>query len=192
MPLHLFNNSLIVTDNKTLRSSDSVWYHCLYIGPEKLRVAGGPTETDPDSNTLGGWQLNAATEYLYSFGLVCSDWDSNSDILLCVAFEVNVNNEGGNITDTVDLSLTLWYKGLGEVVSKTQTIENSVVVGQSPRYKQFVTTFVIDWDKVDNVFEPEDILALRLNLETDSSEVDDIIVNFMSLKYKTTYVKEEV
>jgi len=47
--------------------------------------------------------------------------------------------------------------------------------------------FVINWDKVDNVVEVGDIVHVHLNLETDTSEVDDIIINNIAFHYNTTH-----
>ena len=39
-------------------------------------------------------------------------------------FEVNVDNTGGNVTDTVDLVCEAFYKGTGDTATKTQTQED--------------------------------------------------------------------
>lgn len=140
--------------NGVIRSSSSEWYHCLYMSALSVAPgASGATLTAPSANTLGGYQLNAASEYLYSSASVCSDWDNASDLNIVVTFEVNANNTGGNVADTVDLSLLTYYKGNAETANKTQTIENAVTIGASAQYKQFSTIFVIDYDKALNVVE---------------------------------------
>lgn len=53
------------------------------------------------------------------------------------------------------------------------------------QYKQFSSTHTINHDETDNVVEVNDIFAFRLNLKTDTSEVDDIIVNFVIFNYQT-------
>jgi hypothetical protein len=101
---------------------------------------------------------------------------------------VNVDNTGGSDTDTVDLSMTVYYKGAGETVTKSQTIEVPVTVGKSAQYKQFKTTFTIDWDYASNVVEVGDIIAFVFHLETDTSEVDDIVITNMEFYYPTTHL----
>ncbi len=150
--------------------------------------ATGPTFTACDTNTLGGWQLNAAGELLYFDTDVHSDWDGASNLSVEVKFEVNVDNSGGNAGDTVDLRLQCFYKGNAETSCKTQVVENAVTVGASARYKRFTTTFVIDYDAVDNVVEAGDVISMILNLETDSSEVDDIIIADASMYYPTGHI----
>jgi len=43
----------------------------------------------------------------------------------------------------------------------------------------------IDWDAVDNIVEVGDKMSFILNLETDTSECDDIIINTIMFRYKT-------
>lgn len=192
MPMHLFNNKIIITDDGGLRSYNSIWYHCFYVGPERLRVAGGPVETTPDGNTLGGWQIDAETEYLYGFAQVCADWDQSSNPDLCIDFEVNTDNTLGNVTDTVDLSVTAWYKGDGDTACKTQVAETATTVGQSARYKKFTCIHTFDREEAGNIIDIYDNFAFRVNLETDTSEVDNIIINFMCFRYKSTQARTEV
>lgn len=190
--MRLNNNALIVGDDGKLSASTAVWFHCHYLDSSKVRVAGGPVEVPPDANTLGGWQVDANTELLYFHARVCEDWDGASDLSVFVDFEVNTDNSGGLVTDTVDLRLVCYYKGLGDVVNKTQTLEEAKVVGQSAQYKLFNTEFTIDYDAVDNVVEALDRFSFILNLETDTSEVDDIIINHIVGQYRTAKVNREV
>jgi hypothetical protein len=133
---------------------------------------------------LGGWQLNAAGETLYYGAHIESDWDGASDIEVNIWWEVNVDNTGGSVGDTVDLKLVVRYKGEGDTVIKTQTQEVAVVVGQSAQYKQFQTNFLVNFDEASNVVDVLDVISFALNLETDTSEVDDIIITLVELRYK--------
>jgi len=81
-----------------------------------------------------------------------------------------------------------YYKGNGETSTKTQTIEVATVVGTTAQYNQFEAEFVIDHDLVDHVVEAGDKFAFILNIETDTSEVDDIIINAGSFHYNTTHI----
>jgi hypothetical protein len=139
--------------------------------------ASGATFVPPDGNTIGGWQLDASTELLYFGADIHSDWDGESDITVDLDFECNVDNTGGGDTDTVDLKLVAYYKGHDEVVTKTQTVEVATVIGKSAQYKAFHVPFTIDWDKASNVVQAGDIMHFVLNLETDTSEVDNIIIS---------------
>jgi len=165
----------------------SKWWFCHYIDMIEVSPGGsGATWTAPDANTIGGYQLDLETEYLYFSVRVCPNWDAASDLRLGITFEVNVDNTGGLVTDTVDLQLLCYYKGQGDTSSKTQTLEEATVVGQSPQYKTFQTLFTIDYNPGGgNDVEIYDVISFRLNLETDTSEVDNIIANFGAFAFKT-------
>lgn len=178
----------VVTDT-VIRGATSLYrryYHTALASTNP--GASGATWTAPGANSIGGWQLDAAGEVLYLNTDVHSDWDGATDLHLEVRFEVNVNNTGGLVSDTVDLKAAIYYKGLTETVTKSQTVEVATVVGQSAQYKQFEADFTIDWDYALNVVEVGDTIRVILNLETDTSEVDNIIVNDASFYYSTTHV----
>lgn len=193
MSMKLFNNKIILTDDGEIRFDGSVYWFCKYIDALSMAVgASGATWTSPDSNTLGGYRLDSVTEYLYCNAKVCKNWDEASDLEVIVFWECNVDNSGGNVGDTVDLLLNCYFKGDAETAIKTQVLEEAVTVGQSPQYKQFKTTFTIDYDDGSNPVDVDDLFSFRLNLETDTSEVDNIIVNFIILRYKTEKIHIEV
>ncbi len=180
-------NGQNLTGTGTIRAGSSVWDHEHDLFATSLDPgASGATRIVPDSNTLGGWQLNAAGETLYFEAHVEAEWDAVSDLRTNIWFEVNVDNSGGSAGDTVDLKLVIRYKGEGDTVIKTQTVEVATVVGASARYKQFKAAFTIDFDAIDNVIDVLDVLSFALNLETDTSEVDDIVIQLVELRYKTT------
>lgn len=182
-----------VTVGGPLRGATSLWwrehhYSIFSISPG----ASGATETAPDANTLGGFQLDVNTELLFFNCHVHPDWSADSDVEVHIHFEVNVDNTGGSVGDTVDLQLIVRMKGEGDTAIKTQTLENAVVVDQSAQYKAFETIFVIDFDSGTDPVDSGDLIALTLNLETDTSEVDDVIINHVMCRYKTKKVANEV
>jgi hypothetical protein len=148
--------------------------------------ASGATWTEPDANTSGGWQLNAATELLHLDSDVHGDWDGATDMTVEVYFEKNT--VGGTAGDTADLKLTAYYKAPGDTATKSQVVEVPTVVGDDAQYKQYKVVFTLDWDAASSVIEAGDILDLVLNLETDTSECDDVIVNHVTFHYHTTHV----
>jgi hypothetical protein len=150
--------------------------------------ASGPTWVVASANTTGGWRLTNAGWLLRGQADVHSDWDGASDLTVGVSFMVNVDNTGGGVGDTVDLKGTIYYKGVGDVATKSQVVEVSTVVGQSAQYRQFKANFTVDWDYALNVVEAGDVLAFVLNLETDTSEVDDVVVTSMEFFYNTTHI----
>ncbi len=150
--------------------------------------ASGAAWVDASANTTGGWRLTNAIHLLRGQVDVHSDWDAASDLTFSVNFMVNVDNTGGGVGDTVDLKATVYYKGVGDTATKSQTVEVATVVGQSAQYKQFKASFTIDFDAASNVVEAGDVLAIVLNLETDTSEVDDVVITSMEFYYNTTHV----
>ncbi|KKN76450.1 hypothetical protein LCGC14_0369590 [marine sediment metagenome] len=179
--------------NWTDVAGGSKWWHEHDLSVSSLsKGASGATEVAADANTLGGWQLSDAG-WLVNFGAHLEDiWDAVSDIEINVYFEVNVDNTAGNAGDTVDLKIVARYKGDGETAIKTQTVEVATVVGQSAQYKQFKATFAIAYDAGGNVIDALDVLSFVMNLETDTSEVDDIIINIVELRYRTNKPALEV
>ena len=183
----------LLTVPEAIRSNHSVWwrehhYTIFSVSPG----ASGATEVAPDSSTLGGWQLNASAETLFYNCHVHGDWSADSDLEAHVVFEVNVDNTGGNVGDTVDLKLIARMKGDGETPVKTQTLEIITTVGQSPQYKQFEAIFLVDFDDGGDPLDSGDLVTFELNLETDTSEVDDIIVNHVMCRYRSKKPQNEV
>jgi hypothetical protein len=174
---------------KAPRTTTSLYrrYYHLSLGSANPG-ASGATWVVASANTTGGWRLTNAAHLLRAQADVHSDWDGATDITVSVNFMVNIDNTGGGVADTVDLKLIAYYKGIGDVACKTQTVEVPTTVGQSAQYKQFKATFTINWDYALNVVEAGDVIAVVLNLETDTSEVDDIVITSMELYYPTTHV----
>lgn len=165
----------------------SKWWYCQYISMLEVSPGGsGATWTEPDANTIGGYQLDLSSEHLDFGARTCPNWDAASDLRMGIVFEVNVDNTGGLVTDTVDLQLLCYYKGVGDTSSKTQTLEEVTVVGQSPQYQVFQALFLIDYNPGGgNDVDIYDVLAFEVNLETDTSEVDDVIINFGAFAFQT-------
>jgi len=109
---------LVVKDS--LKASSGIWWYCKYI--DALNVSpgtSGATWTAPGVNTLGGYRLDASTEYLYFEGNVCNNWIGASDLEVVVFWELNVASVSA--TDTVELDLLCWYKGVAEDTTKYQS-----------------------------------------------------------------------
>jgi hypothetical protein len=164
---------------------------CQYIDASKAGVFGGATATEPNGSTLGGYRLNASSEELYFHASVCNNWDAASDLKFVVYWEVNIDNSGGNVGDTVDIRCRTYIKGEGDITPKLQTLEESTVVGQSAQYKQFKTIFTIDYDDGTNPVDVGDVICFFVNLETDTSEIDDIIINMCRFSYKVAKLLPE-
>jgi len=96
-----------------------------------------------------------------------------------IDFEVNVDNTGGNDTDTVKFQIDCYYKIEGEFANTIQSLSGSTVVGKANQYELSKQTVIITNMRL------EEIIAIKLNLDTTNSEVDNVIVNFVELKYQS-------
>lgn len=160
------------------------WHHHILAALSDATGASGATVTPPDANTIGGWQLDAAGENLYYSCHIGPDWDGATDMIFRVVFELNAG--GALATDTVDIKAIFRYKADGQTAIRTQTVEVATIVGVAAQYTQFKADFTFDWDiGGGNNVAAEDFISIDVNLETDTSEVDDIIVNMTAFKYKT-------
>ena len=175
-----------------VRSTTSTYVRLHHVGLYGASPgASGATFVPPDANRTGGWQLNAATEYVYGESVIHGDWDGATDLTLEVHFTINTDNTGGAGTDTCDGVVEFYYKGDGEDECKRQTVEGAKVIGAASQYTQFSIDIPLNWDLADNVVQAGDIMGLRFNLETDTSEVDDVTITNISLRYSTSHLGME-
>jgi hypothetical protein len=140
--------------------------------------SSGETLIVPNASTLGGWQLNAMGEWLYFDIAIEPDYDEVSDARMLIYFEVNDDNSLGNDADTVDMQIEFWCKRLGERTNTNHTYNISTIVGKAEQHDLFVAT--LDCTPVEN-----SIVSFRLELTTITSDVDDIIVNYVKIRYPT-------
>ena len=152
----------------------------------------GATWITVDANTLGGWQLNADADILEFRGDVGGDWDEVSDIEIKLIFESNVDNTAGNVADTTDFQVVCYYKGTGDIVNKTQIVTDSCTVGQIDDHEQITCTLLVNYDEAGNVVDVGDKFTFVLNVVTGTSDVADITMNHIHIRYKTKQVGVEV
>ena len=187
--INLNNDYLYNGTTGFIRTSDSSKYRRYYHLPISSFSPGvaGATWTSPSANTVGGWRLNAAGETL-EFGTdIHSDWDGASDITAKFSFALNV---AGLPADTVDLRLQCFYNGAGDTATKTQVLEVATVAVLGAQFEVYNMSFTINWDEANNVVEVGDHFGFILNLETDTSEIDDVIIlnGGGSCHYNTTHI----
>jgi hypothetical protein len=178
-----FDAGVTIADH--IRASTSIYrryYH--------LNIAGiapgssGATWTEAGANNLAGWQLNSATELLNFDSDVHSDWDGTSDFTVEIYFQLLSAGSNG---DTVDLKLITYYMAVGDSIVKTQTLADVVTTTDGTQYKMYKATFTVPWDAANDI-ETGDRLSFTLNLETDTSEIDNILVANGSIVYSTTHI----
>lgn len=146
--------------------------------------ATGATWTEATANNLAGWQLNASTELLNFDSDVHSDWDGSSNFTVEIFFQLLSAGSAGN---TVDLKMNVYYMAVGDSVVKTQSLADVVVVTDGTQYKMYKATFTVPWDAASDI-EVGDRISYVLNLETDTSEIDNILVVNGNVAYNTTHV----
>jgi hypothetical protein len=148
--------------------------------------ASGASWVAASANTVGGWNLTSATHTLQFGTDIHSDWDGASDIKLEIYMCPGVAGSAG---DTIDLKLVAYYAGTGDTATKTQTVEVATTT-DGTQYKVYKVTFTLDWDAGGNVIEAGDKIGFILNLETDTSEIDNVIIlqGGNSVYYNTTHL----
>lgn len=150
--------------------------------------ASGATWVDPTITNLGGFQITTAAMMLFAPVDVHADWDGASDIDLELYFYIN---DASSEDDTVDIKVTFYYQQPGSTAIRTQTVEVATNVGDGgikAQYTLFKVEIPMNWDEVDNVVLVGDQVTCAINLEIDTSEVDDIVLTGASFYYHTTHL----
>ena len=180
----------LVTVPDVIRGATSLWWDAKSSAASSASPgASGATHVPSDANTLGGYQLNAASEKLYFNESITSVWDGASDLQFRVTWEIN---EVAAADGDVDLQLICYYKGDHEIVNKTQTLNVAhTVTGDKARYTRHATIFTINWDEVGNIVEVGDKMSFILNCEA-TGDVTDVIINTIMFRYKTNQIQVEV
>ena len=178
----------LTTIDGNLRSanSDIVRYYHLPLTAVNPG-ASGATWTSASANNLSGWQLNAAGETLEFQADVHDDWTGGDDIIVEINFALL---DAGSASDTVDLKLVCYYKGVGDTVTKTQTVEVATVT-DGTQNKMYKVTFPVEYDYAGNNIDKGDQMCFILNLETDTSEIDNVLITSGSFYYQTTHIAIE-
>lgn len=169
----------------------SGYYHEYNMPAIELSPGGsGATQIIPTANTLGGYQLNAIDEYLYYTTHIEDDWDTQSDMIFEITFETNVNNAGGNPADVVIFNLLCLHKSEGSAVVHQNTDNGSTTIGTAGQYTLFKQNITLDY--ITEGYINGDTISYRLNLDTVNSDISNVIVNYVELKYKSLYPALEV
>ena len=177
-----------VRTNNYIRHTSSNYRRYYHLSSASFAPGlSGATWTPAGANNLAGWQLDSATELLESGVDIHADWDAASDLVVEVYFALLST---GNPDDTVDIKMVVTYMGLGETAPKTQTVEVATTT-DGTQYKVYKALFTINYDETSNVVQVGDIITMTFNLETDTSEIDNILFLHASFYYNTTHLGVE-
>jgi hypothetical protein len=198
--LGIVDSGDVIEVEQVIHGDDSKWYAQQYLpvtGMVAATSGGGnaPTWTAPDLvagpyTTLGGWNFdNDDTSQLIFQFKMGSDWDAASDIEVLVDFEANEAGAGAN---TTDLELQTLHKKSGDTAPVSQSLTDSVTVGACAQYDMFQASFTVDYDDGSNPVDASDTITAVLTMDAAASEVDNIIVNFVTIRYKTAKMNPEV
>jgi len=161
-------------------SGEGGYWHLYPVAAVNISAGGsGATQIKPSAASLGGYQLNGLTEWLFFDGYIEDDYDGVGNVIVDIFFEVNNDNSGGLVTDTVVIQLECWHKALGDQFTTLASLSGTTVVGQSQQCHLFQMTIT------GGVPTKCDLMSFRINLDTVSSQVDDIIVNYIIVRYPT-------
>jgi hypothetical protein len=179
LPDDFYVTNLILVTGGSFERTDGYWHEYNMPALELNTGGSGATLIEPNASSLGGYRLDAINETLYFTSHVEEDWDGVDDGNFEIAFEVNVDNTGGLVTDTVKFQLEVWHKLPTELTNTVFSLEGNTVVGQSDQHELFEQEII-----VGNLRAGE-VISFRLNLNTIMSQVDNVIVNYVEFKYPT-------
>lgn len=172
-----------------IRTTSAEWYACKYINGFSVDPgASGATFTAPDSDTLGGFNLDADGEFLYFNAKICSDWDGSSDVIIRVFWEV----DDADATGDAVIDVVAYMKGDGETSTKSQSLSDTEDCTGDAQYTQHYSDFTIDYDDGSNGLDSGDNLTCKLNFDATSSDISDIIYNYAIILYQTKKVNIEI
>lgn len=169
--------SYIRTDS--IDGGGGYWHEYAVAAIDLSPGSSGATQIAPNISSLGGYRFDAINEYLFYGSHVEHDWDSASDGLFQIYFEVNADNTGGLVTDTVKFQLEVWHKLNGERTCTVYSLDGTTVVGQADQHDLF------DQEIVVGDLRAGETISFRLNLNTITGDVTNVIVNYVEFKYRT-------
>ena len=165
-------------------SGNGGYWHEHYT--EAISAYSTGTQLPPNVSSLGGYRLDNIIETLYFATHVEPDFDGVTPGIVQIYFEVNIDNTGGGITDTVKFQLECWHKIIGELTNTVYSLDGNTVVGTSDQHELFKQSITVSNIRLN------EIIAFRINLNTITGDVDTVIVNYVIFKYPTYYPAMEV
>lgn len=175
---NLYTEASYVRINDT-DGAGGYWHEYAIAAIDLSPGSSGATLIAPNASSLGGYRFDAINEYLLYGSHVEHDWDGITDGIFQIYFEVNEDNTAGLPTDTVKFQLETWHKLEGERICTVYSLNGNTVVGQADQHDLFEQEIVIG-----NLRDGETI-SFRLNLNTITGEITNVIVNYVEFKYRT-------
>lgn len=175
---NLYTEASYVRVNET-DGGGGYWHEYAVAAIDLSPGSSGATLIAPNISSLGGYRFDAINEYLLYGSHVEHDWDGVTDGLFQIYFEVNEDNTVGLPTDTAKFQLETWHKLNGERTCTVYSLEGNTVVGQADQHDLFEQEIT-----VGNLRDGETI-SFRLNLNTITGDITNVIVNYVEFKYRT-------
>lgn len=180
------------------QSMQENWYRWECQQADTIPIHGsGATLQPPSPSTVGGYMLDANTEYLYPAIYLQEDY-AGGDIEMLTVFQTNESNIEGRTQDRVRLVADFTYKDMRPRLNRTvDPYENiaqqrlnqnaEALIGKARRYETFVIRHTIS-SGAQITFRNNGILRARINLCTAHSTLSNILVNYVLMGYPTISV----
>jgi len=174
---------------------EAQWYRWNLIDASMVPVHGqGATLTTPTTRTIGGYSLDASTEYVYPSIYLMDDYIGGA-IKFYTFFEVGEDNLAGHQGDEVRLVANFFYKSLHRDLDGTLypicntfgPVNHDVKINQAKTFETYVALHEFYGNK-DVKPRSNMIVKARINLCTAHSEISEVIVNYFLVGYRTNTV----
>ena len=175
------------------------WYKWHKYDAAMLPVHGqGATLTAPSLYTIGGYLLDANTEYLYPSIYLDDDY-AGGNVEMFTFFETNESNIEGRAQDRIRINCRWYYKDLRPRLNRAVDPYEVVVqmrdnqwsetqIGRARRHTPLIIRHSFA-NGADITLRTNSILKARINLCTAHSDgVDLIYVNYVLIGYPTRKV----
>jgi len=197
-PINIQGARALFSDNviaKWPSMDEDQWYRWMLIDAAAASVhAQGATLTVPTTRTIGGYSLDASTEYIYPSVYLMDDYAGGA-IKFYTFFETGEDNLPGHQSDEVRLVANFFFKSLHRDLDGTLypicntygPVNHDVKIKQAKTFETYVSLHEFYGNK-DAKPRSNMIVKARIHLDTTHSEVSEVIVNYFLVGYKTNTV----
>ena len=171
------------------------WYKWFFIDAAYVPIHGSQaTLTTPTTRTIGGYRLNASTEYVYP-SIYLQDDFAGGDVQFFTFFETNDSNVDSGQDESVRLVAHFFMKSLHRntdnnraIITMTRgPINHDIKVANARINETFIGWHTVNTNE-DQALRSNMIVKARINLCTTVSDVADIVVNYFVVGYPTNSV----